>query len=94
MFLLSLLRVRGRIMSDSRWSASVVLSTPNEYCSTKMVNAEEHGMFNQNLKNIGQPNKRINSLPLVAGTTLRAHFASLKSCTRKLARYAECYVKS
>jgi hypothetical protein len=55
-----------------------------------MVNVEEHGMFSQNLKNIEQPNKRINSLPLVAGTTLRAHFALLKSCAHKLARYAEC----
>jgi len=49
-------------------------------------------MFSQNLKNIEQSNNRISSLPSVAGTTLRAHFATLKSCTHKLALYAGCYV--
>lgn len=31
--------------------------------------------------------KRISSLPSVAGTSLRAHFAVLKSCTHKLVLY-------
>jgi len=46
-------------------------------------------MLNQNRKNIKQYNNHINAL---AGKFLRAHFALLKSCTHKLARYAECYV--
>jgi hypothetical protein len=49
-------------------------------------------MFNQNQVKSTSANKRISSLPSVAGTNLRAHFALLKSCTHKLALYAECYV--
>ena len=49
-------------------------------------------MFYQNQVKSTCPNNRISSLPSVAGTTLRAHFASLKSCTHKLALYAGCYV--
>jgi hypothetical protein len=45
-------------------------------------------MFNQNRVKLTCANKRINSLPSVAGTTLRAHFASLKSCTHKRALFA------
>jgi hypothetical protein len=48
-------------------------------------------MFNQNRKYIWQHNKRINSLPSVAGKITRAHFASLKSCTQLISRYAGCY---
>ena len=48
-------------------------------------------MFNQNRVKSSKSNKRISSLPSVAGTTLRAHFATLKSCTHKLALYAGCY---
>jgi hypothetical protein len=46
----------------------------------------------QNRNKFGLSNNRISSLPSVAGTTLRAHFASLKSCTHKLALYAKRYV--
>jgi hypothetical protein len=49
-------------------------------------------MFNPYPNHIGLPNNRISSLPSVAGTTLRAHFALLKSCTHKLALYAGCYM--
>ncbi len=49
-------------------------------------------MFNQNRVKSTFANKRISSLPSVAGTSLRAHFASLKSCTHKLALYAGCYM--
>ena len=49
-------------------------------------------MFNQNQVKSTSANKRISSLPSVAGTSLRAHFASLKSCTHKLALCAGCYV--
>jgi hypothetical protein len=42
-------------------------------------------MFYQNRKNIRQHNNRINSLPPVAGTPLRA-------AARNAARYAGCYV--
>jgi hypothetical protein len=57
-----------------------------------MVNARKHGLFYQNRSNIKQHNKRISLLPSVAGTTLRAHFALLKSCTHKLALYAGRYM--
>jgi hypothetical protein len=50
-------------------------------------------MFGQNRVKSIRSNKRISSLPSVAGTILRAHFASLKSCTHKLALYAGCYVR-
>ena len=50
-------------------------------------------MFNQNRVKSTGANNRISSLPSVAGTTLRAHFALLKSCTHKLALYAGCYVQ-
>jgi len=49
-------------------------------------------MFYKNRLKSTKYNKRISSLPSVAGTTLRAHFATLKSCTHKLALYAGCYV--
>jgi len=49
-------------------------------------------IINQHRANMSVANKRISSLPSVAGTSLRAHFASLKSCTHKLALYAGCYV--
>jgi protein involved in temperature-dependent protein secretion len=47
-------------------------------------------MFNQNRKYIWLPYNRINSLPSVAGTILRAAFASLNVPAHKLARYAGC----
>ena len=47
-------------------------------------------MFNQNRVKSTGANNRINTLPSVAGKTLRTHFASLKSCTHKLAIYAGC----
>ena len=46
-----------------------------------MVIARKHGMFYQNRKNIRQHNNRINALPSVAGTSLRA-------AARNAARYA------
>ncbi len=49
-------------------------------------------MLYQNQVKSTCPNNRISSLPSVAGATLRAHFASLKSCTHKLVLYAGCYV--
>ena len=49
-------------------------------------------MFNQYPNNIRLPNKRINTLPSVAGETLRTYFASLKSCVQKVSRYAGCYI--
>jgi len=51
-------------------------------------------MFYQNRTKLKQHNNRISSLPSVAGTTLRAHFTSFKSCTHKLALYAGCYISS
>jgi hypothetical protein len=50
-----------------------------------MVIARKHGMFYQNLKKSKQHNNRINALPSVAGTSLRA-------VARNAARYAGCYV--
>ena len=91
LFLMSYFRVREHSLFGSRWSTSVVVLDSNEYIFTKMVNARKHGLFKQNCKNIQQHNNRISSLPSVAGTTLRAHFATLKSCTHKLALYAGCY---
>tara|TARA_B100001063_G_C16638358_1_gene489517 strand:+ start:481 stop:648 length:168 start_codon:yes stop_codon:yes gene_type:complete len=55
-----------------------------------MDNAEEHGMFYQYRSKPKQHNKRISSLPSVAGTILRAAFASLNVPAHKLARYAGC----
>jgi hypothetical protein len=49
-------------------------------------------MFNQNRVKSTGANNRINALPSVAGTTLRAAFASLNVPAHKLARYAGCYV--
>jgi hypothetical protein len=49
-------------------------------------------MFSQNPNKFGLANKRISSLPSVAGTSLPAHFALLKSCNHKLALYAGCYM--
>jgi len=49
-------------------------------------------MFYQNRVKSNKYNKRISSLPSVVGTNLRTHFATLKSCTHKLALYAGCYV--
>jgi hypothetical protein len=57
-----------------------------------MVNARKHGMFYQHRSKPKQHNKRISSLPSVAGTTLRAAFASLNVPAHKFARYAGCYV--
>ena len=42
-------------------------------------------MFNKNRSNFRLPNNRINSLPSVAGTPLRA-------VARNAARYAGCYI--
>jgi hypothetical protein len=50
-----------------------------------MVNAEGHGLLYQNRNKFRLPNNRINSLPSVAGTSLRA-------VARNAARYAGCYV--
>ena len=49
-----------------------------------MVIARKHGMFYQNRTKTKQHNNRINALPLVAGTPLRA-------AARNAARYAGCY---
>jgi hypothetical protein len=48
-----------------------------------MVNEGKHGMFGQNRNKFRLPNNRINSLPTVAGTSLRAG-------ARNAARYAGC----
>ncbi|MBF7074586.1 hypothetical protein ISG33_14365 [Glaciecola sp. MH2013] len=48
-------------------------------------------MFYQNLKNIRQHNNRINTLPSVSGTNLRAAIASLKSTAPKATRYVKSY---
>jgi hypothetical protein len=50
-----------------------------------MVIARKHGMFYQNHNKFEQHNNRINSLPSVAGTPLRA-------VARNAARYAGCYM--
>jgi hypothetical protein len=50
-----------------------------------MVIARKHGMFYQSHIKPKQHNNRINSLPAVAGTSLRA-------VARNAARYAGCYV--
>jgi len=90
LFLMSYFRVREHSLFGFRRLTAVVVSTSNEYCFTKMVNARKHGMFGQNRNKFRLPNNRISSLPSVAGTSLRAHFALLKSCTHKLALYAGC----
>jgi hypothetical protein len=51
-----------------------------------MVIVRKHGMFYQNRSKPKQHNNRINSLPSVAGTPLRA-------AARNAARYAGCYVQ-
>ena len=91
LFLMSYFRVREHLLFGLRCRTSVVVLNSNEYIFTQMVNAEGHGLFYQNRNKVKQHNKRISSLPSVAGTTLRAHFALLKSCTHKLAHYAGCY---
>jgi hypothetical protein len=48
-------------------------------------------MFYQNRTKLRQHNKRISALPSVAGTILRAAFASLNVPAHKLARYAGCW---
>jgi hypothetical protein len=73
-------------MFDSRPSASVDVSDSNEYCFTQMVNARRHGMFNQQLKNLVQYNKRIN-----LATLAQDSFLVGTSPTQKTARYARCY---
>ena len=88
--LISYFRVRAHSLFGLRCRTSVVVLSSNEYIFTKMVNVGRHGLFYQNRTNIQQHNKRISSLPSVAGTSLRAHFATLKSCTHKLALYAGC----
>jgi hypothetical protein len=50
-----------------------------------MDNARRQGMFSQNRIKFRLLNKSISSFPAVAGTTLQAHFASLKNCNDKLA---------
>jgi hypothetical protein len=90
-FLISYFRVREHSLFGLRCRTLVVVLNSNEYIFTKMVNAERHGMFNQNRNYIRQHNKRINSLAALAGKITRAHFATLKSCTHKLALYAGCY---
>jgi hypothetical protein len=57
-----------------------------------MVNAEEHGLFYKNRNKFRQHYKHIGSLPSVAGTNLRVHFASLNSYSHKPALYAGWYV--
>jgi hypothetical protein len=57
-----------------------------------MVNAMRHGLLYPNRTNIQQHNKRIGSLPSIAGTTLRAHFASLKMCAHKVSGYVGCHM--
>jgi hypothetical protein len=91
-FLTSYFRVREHSLFGLHRLTSVVVLDSNEYIFTKMVNAEGHGLLYQNRNKFRLPNNRISSLPSVAGTSLRAHFASLKSCTHKLALYAGCYV--
>jgi hypothetical protein len=56
-----------------------------------MDNVRKHGMFYQHRTKPKQHNKRISALPSVAGTTLRAAFASLNVPAHKFARYAGCY---
>ena len=91
MFLIRHFRVREHLLFGLRRLTPVAVSTSNKYCFTKMDNARKHGMFGQNRNEFRLPNNRISSLPSVAGTNLRAHFALLKSYTRKLALYAGCY---
>ena len=76
-------RVREHSLFGSRWSTSVVVLASNEYCFTYMVIARKQGMFNQNRTKPKQHNNRINELPSVAETPLRAG-------ARNAARYAGC----
>jgi hypothetical protein len=49
-------------------------------------------MFNHNRVKSSKSNKRISSHPSIAGTTLRAHFASLKMCAHKVSGYVGCHM--
>jgi hypothetical protein len=62
-------------MFDLRRSTSIAVSTSNEYCFTKVVNARRHGLSSQNRNNFKQhKNTSTHSFRLLGNFTGAFHF--------------------